>query len=58
MWAQIKQFPWLEVALIVGLALALIVRPGHETVVPPDQNAATASFLPSLGASTQPRASL
>jgi len=59
MWGQIKKFPWFEVALIIGLAIALIVRPGNDQArsATPDPNGAT-SFLPSFSASTQPRASL
>ena len=60
MWGQIKKFPWFEVALIIGLAIALIVRPGNGDLPAgtPANASGAASFLPSLSASTQPRASL
>jgi hypothetical protein len=60
MWGQIKKFPWFEVALIIGLAIALIVRPGNGDVPKgaPNNESGVTSFLPSLNASTQPRASL
>jgi hypothetical protein len=56
MIAVIRKFPWFEVALIVGLAAALIVRPGSatQTGTPAQQGS---SLLP-LTSSTQPRASL
>ena len=56
MRAWIRQFPWFEVALIVGLAVALIVRPQSQAVSSP--NDGPGSVLLPLKASTQPRTSL
>jgi hypothetical protein len=56
MLAKIKKFPWFEVALIVGLAIALIVRPQNQAVSSPVDE--QGSLLLPLKASTQPRASL
>ena len=56
MIARIRDFPWFEVALIVGLAVALIIRPQTEAVSsPPDE---TGLMVLPLKASTQPRTSM
>ncbi|MEO6434393.1 MAG: hypothetical protein ABIP55_01355 [Tepidisphaeraceae bacterium] len=56
MFVLMKKFPWFEVALIVGLAIALIVRPESKThAETPDRQGST--LLP-VTASTQPRAGL
>ena len=52
MRAMLRQFPWLEAALIVGLALALIMRPKTQ-VVPSDSKSNSA--LLQLKASIHPR---
>ena len=56
MRAMIRQFPWLEIALIAGLAIALIVRPQNQAVSSPTDG--PGSVLLPLKASTQPRTSL
>jgi hypothetical protein len=61
----VRQFPWFEVALIVGLAVALIVKPQNRTLSATPagsesvrlDKSAVSDLIP-LSAATQPRAGL
>ena len=62
MRTMIRKFPWLEVTLIVGLAVALIVKPRttvlSATPQPTQIEQAVTSLIPSpvaTSAPTQPR---
>ena len=57
----LKKFPWFEVILIVGMAVALIVKPQSRVLsATPDahRTGTSAGVIPLPTASTQPQAGL